>query len=148
MPVGIAQVRDPAPFVRDGRVFQPRARRHGPFDRAVRVVDHHVQMDRRPVPGIVARLPRSARGGCAGRFFQQIDGRFGAAHFGGLVPEPALQPQPEGSAIEIDGMFQIRHIDIDQDTHGSSSVGDGAKHSMAARSVVAPQVLKNLTSRP
>ncbi|MNT75718.1 hypothetical protein D3C72_2146380 [compost metagenome] len=76
-------------------------------------------MHGRPVPRIVARLARRAGGRRARGFFQQIDGRIGAQHFGAGRPQSSVQVQAEGLLIERNGVFKIGHIDVDQDSHGT-----------------------------
>ncbi|MNL32603.1 hypothetical protein D3C87_1544670 [compost metagenome] len=117
MAVGVAQVRDAAPGVGRGGVFQVRAGRHGLIDRAVHVGHHHVQMHRRPVACIVAPLRRGAGRARARGFFKQVDGGVGAVHFRRLRPQPSMQRQPECALIEVNGVIQIGHIDIDEKLH-------------------------------
>ncbi|MNT61051.1 hypothetical protein D3C72_1986670 [compost metagenome] len=74
-------------------------------------------MHGRPVPRVVARLARGAGGRRARGLFQQIDGRVGAQHFRCGRTQSAPQGQAEGALIEVDGVFKIGHIDIDQDLH-------------------------------
>lgn len=121
--VRVAQMCDAAPGVRDGRIFQVGAGRDRLLHGAIHVFHHHVQMHGRPVPRVVARLPRRAGRRRAGGLFQQIDGRIGAQHFRRVRAQPPMQGQSESALIEADGVFKIGDVDVDQDTHGCSFKG-------------------------
>ncbi|KAG0921692.1 hypothetical protein G6F57_015043 [Rhizopus arrhizus] len=85
-------------------------------------------MHGRPVPRVVARLACRAGRGASSRLLQQIDGRIGAQHFRRLRSQSSMQGQSEGAPIEVDGVFKIGDIDIDQDMHRAFPLDGPGNH--------------------
>lgn len=106
-----------APRLGRHRLLQLRARDNCPLHGVVDVVHHKVEMHRRPVAGVVARVP-----GCRGRgrtftLDQQIKRGGPAEHLDASRAKTPPYCEPEGRAVEKGGSFKVAHVDINEKFH-------------------------------
>ena len=113
MPERIGQAGNPSPGVGRRRHFQHGSQPLQPRKRRFEVVDHKVQMHRRPVALVAADFRAASVRMSACRIEDQVDRAAGAQDFDKAAFKTATHPKPQSFGIKRDGAPHIVNVDAD-----------------------------------
>ena len=119
------------------------------LDCSVQVVYREIEMDRGPMPPVVALGRDACRSSGPGLLLEEIDGNRRASHFGyGLVKESALETQTEAAPVELNRLFEVVDVDVQEYLNHVSSSRRLTTRASAASGTYSPAMMRCSPARP